>query len=495
MPKTTQVFVKDLSLDLSNYRTVPQRTEAQAVQTMIKMKPDRFWALTESLIDDGYLATENILVLRNGKSKLIVKEGNRRIAALKLIHELLPLKNYDVPVDIQEKIQQISAAWKRNNQKVPCTVYEDNDEAKVEDIVKLVHGKGNQASRDQWNAIARARYNRDVAKVSEPALDLLEKYIKVGKNITEQEKELWSGEYPLTVLLDAIKRIAGRFTGIANTSELIAKYPSIANRDGLERLISDIGNKNVTFETIRNKHADFGTSYGLSLIEKPAVSSSGVSSSPTASTPTSGASPTPTDSTPSSSASSSSANSTPTSDASSSQTDPTPTSTPIYGKSTAVAINDPESVRRALKRFTVLGNNRDKVVTLKNEAVIININKTPLAFCFLVRSMFEVSAKAYCLDHEANGGPKSLKADNTDRQLAHLLDDIYKHLITLSNGKIDTAKQRILHGSIVEITKTNGILSVTSMNQLIHSTTFSLAPSDICIVFGNIYPLLVEMNQ
>jgi len=38
----------------------------------------------ESLLDDGYSPTENIIVLDN-TDHLVVKEGNRRIAALKLI--------------------------------------------------------------------------------------------------------------------------------------------------------------------------------------------------------------------------------------------------------------------------------------------------------------------------------------------------------------------------------------------------------------------------
>ena len=84
MSQITFVDVKSLSLDLANYRTVHQSTEKRAIQTMIAMRPEWFWALTESLIDDGYLATENILVLDYGSSKMVVKEGNRRAKAMKL---------------------------------------------------------------------------------------------------------------------------------------------------------------------------------------------------------------------------------------------------------------------------------------------------------------------------------------------------------------------------------------------------------------------------
>lgn len=37
----------------------------------------------ESLLDDGYLPTENIIVLESPDGKMVVREGNRRVASLK----------------------------------------------------------------------------------------------------------------------------------------------------------------------------------------------------------------------------------------------------------------------------------------------------------------------------------------------------------------------------------------------------------------------------
>jgi hypothetical protein len=84
MPSTTQLNVDKLHLDLSNFRTVHQKNETQAIKTMIAVSPDRFWALMDSLLDDGYHPTENIIIL-SSDNKYLVKEGNRRIAALKII--------------------------------------------------------------------------------------------------------------------------------------------------------------------------------------------------------------------------------------------------------------------------------------------------------------------------------------------------------------------------------------------------------------------------
>ena len=84
MATTKTLPVKELRLDLRNFRTVPQTSEIKALHTMISINPERFWALMESLLDTGYLPTENIIVLKDKKGVYHVKEGNRRIGALKL---------------------------------------------------------------------------------------------------------------------------------------------------------------------------------------------------------------------------------------------------------------------------------------------------------------------------------------------------------------------------------------------------------------------------
>src|SRR5512134_2551864 len=114
MPQTKPVAIKDLALDLGNFRTVKQPDERSAIDAMISTSPDRFWALTGSLLDSGYLPTESVIVLRDGR-KLTVKEGNRRVAALKLIHKIQPLTGLDVPDAVADRIKAVKAAWRRDN--------------------------------------------------------------------------------------------------------------------------------------------------------------------------------------------------------------------------------------------------------------------------------------------------------------------------------------------------------------------------------------------
>jgi hypothetical protein len=464
MPTTNTLLVKKLRLDLSNFRTVKQENEVGAIHAMISINPDWFWALTESLLQDGYHPTENIIVLKGDRSSghLCVKEGNRRVAALKIALGYVSCDSFEVPSHIKDIIATLPKTWKTENKHVPCAIYEPHEAEAVDRIVTLTHGKGEKAGRDNWNAIARARHNREKGGVTETGLDLLEKYLKNGSNVTPQQSERWSGDYPLSVLDEAIKRLAPRF-GVANTRELADKYPStVSNRTILEQILNDVGLGTLTFETIRNKTIDFGQNkYGLPAPAKecnpPSIPGEGGKPAPTPAGPGSGGAP-----------------------------------APAPKKKKAVSLNDPRSVMRTLRAFHPKGNNRDKVVTLLEEARKLKIHLHPHAFCFLLRSMFEISAKAYCVDHASSGGPSATKAGGEDRTLVDILRDVTSHL---TKNNTDKQMTKTLHGAMTEIAKSEGILSVTSLNQLVHSPKFSVNETHICSMFGNVFPLLDAMNR
>jgi len=253
-----------------------------------------------------------------------------------------------------------------------------------------------------------------------------------------------------------------------------------------------IGLEQIKYKTIRSR-TDFATPYGIpphpSTAATPIVPpSSGSANPPT--TPAAAGTPQP-------------ANSVQPSNPAQATTTPQ-TGPPIPSPSTngaqasttspqisaAYATNDPRQVAKRLNGFIPQGNNRAKVVDLKNELLQLKLRKNPIAFCFLLRSMFEISAKVYCDDHSL---PTTIirNGHTSDKNLAALLTDIKNHLT--GNGA-NKNREKALHGAITELNKASGLLSVTSMNQLVHNPSFSISPSDICLLFGNVYPLLEAMN-
>lgn len=495
MARVRSIEVSSLSLDLKNFRTTPQTNEENAVKALISISPNRFYAIMESIIEDGYMPTETIIVLDDGE-KLIVKEGNKRIASMKLILRLVSALSINIPDNIKDKISTITSEWKSRNSAVPCSVYDLSEESIVDKIVNRTHGKGEKTSREPWTSIARARHNRDVNHKSESGLDLLDKYFTHGVNITPAQATRWSGDYKLTVLDEALAKLYSRL-GFSSVSALVADYPSNErNKEVLDKIMMDIGYKKLSFKTIRDTTSDFAVKYGVSPIASTVSDSPGTSSENSSGTGTGSATEpaSPGTANPNSSTTSTGSPSTPPS-----ATDPTGTSsssgaspaTPSTSSSNPVAYatNDPRNVIEMLNQFTPRGNNRQKVVTLRNEIKTLDIKKTPIAFCFLLRSMFEISAKAYCRDHSIS----TAKPNGEEKKLVALLTEISEHIVTQSSNQ--RAKRQELHGATVELNKPESILSVTSMNQLVHNPTFSITAQDISTLFSVIYPLLHDMNN
>ncbi len=421
MSKYQDTPVRDLSLDLRNYRTRPQPDEEAELQALISVNPERFWSLTNSLLDSGYLPTENIIVLRspNDPLYLVVREGNRRVGALKIILGLVDAKaaGVDVPEDIRVAIKKKAKAWKDENESVPCTIYDASESATVDRIVALVHGKGEKAARAPWSAVAKARLSRDRGG-REPALDLLEHFLDAAKNITTHQREAWSGDFPLSVLDDVMKRTATRF-GAKNAPDLANRYPQVSHRTALDAIIRDIGIGTLDFKKVRSDK-DFAAEYGVPKATTQSKKSTPPKTKKRATKKGKGGS------------------------------SPSP----------AMATNDPAGVKRTLRGFKPLGNNREKVVALLKEARALDMRKTPLAFCFVLRSMFEISAKACCQDH----GIKTKRSDGKDRNVVDMLRDATNHLTGSGTKAANMSMTRALHGAMADLAKPDGLLSVTSMN-------------------------------
>ena len=210
-PTRTSKFlpVASLKLDPKNYRTLPQKSEAGFLRAVTVISPDPFWALTSSLLEDGYLPNESIVVVE--KKGVFVLEGNRRIAALKWILGMLKPANLSVPSDVTDRIATVSDVWKAANAQVPCTILLSSEEKLGRKVVARIHGKSEPAGRDRWPSVATARHNRDENGAKEYGLDLLEQFIKLSSVPKASQKERWAGTFPFERVSDeAIKAIAPR---------------------------------------------------------------------------------------------------------------------------------------------------------------------------------------------------------------------------------------------------------------------------------------------
>lgn len=125
-PVYKNINITNLLLYLNNPRFNPVEHQTEAVDAMIRDQPDKLTALERHIALYG-LNPSDIVLVKPYKNQWVVREGNRRIAALKLINEpdLIP-SNFS---KLKKEFRLISLSFDKNLLKnIQCVVLDDEDE-------------------------------------------------------------------------------------------------------------------------------------------------------------------------------------------------------------------------------------------------------------------------------------------------------------------------------------------------------------------------------
>ena len=481
MAKVENLAVKDLELDLDNYRTTSQDSEIDAIKAMIAISPGNFYGVFESILNDGFLPLENLIIQRVGQ-RFIVREGNRRTASLKICLSHIDVANFSFAKQFVDKIMSLSNEWKNASTMVPCLVYSEEERSEADRIVGLIHAKGKKAGRDPWKAIAKARFNRNEEHRSEPGLNLLESFLDRTSELSDDQKYKWSGTYPITVLDEAIKKVAPALS-FKDAPELGKRFPTIPKVNEVDKLIYDIGTTKCKFKTIRQEEPNFLDTYALrpndsqdnktKNADKTAKDTDGSIQS---------------DLSKESESAHNSVTERQNSDVKNNAHPPNSNNkTTSISSTTAYPVSDLRQVKNLLSEFQPKGKHRAKVASLRDEMQKLSLKSTPIAFCLVLRSLFEISAKAYCKDH-------NIKTTNNNGNDLKLVDLLKKCVIHLTDDQKNRQVTRDLHGALTELATNENLISITSMNQLTHNPVFLILPDQIAVRFNNVYPLLEKLN-
>ena len=146
--------IDDLMLDEDNYRFTKAKDQKACVKKIYHMNKLYFKGLMKSIAEDDL--GETLLVYTNENGDNIVADGNRRLSALKVLH------NDDYAPD-----KQIEAYAKelREANTLDFTNIQAQVSSNKELVAKTVHerhsGGGNGTRRQDWKAYANARFGFD----------------------------------------------------------------------------------------------------------------------------------------------------------------------------------------------------------------------------------------------------------------------------------------------------------------------------------------------
>ena len=174
--KIEMVPVENLYFDPKNPRFSSIQFDKEDERTVIDLmiKEENLSDLAVSIADQGFFPGEPLLVYKDG-NKLVVAEGNRRLAAVKVLKH---------PNLTSRKVfHEIAANAERKTNEVPCLVFESRDDTL--EYLGYKHITGNK----KWGALEKAIYLsqlRDFIKGQNPTISNQELHRLLARKVGSQ---------------------------------------------------------------------------------------------------------------------------------------------------------------------------------------------------------------------------------------------------------------------------------------------------------------------
>jgi hypothetical protein len=233
------IKLDNLLLDLENPRIIRAGSQREALQRIIEDQGMKLAVLAESIVSLGGLnPMDRWLVLGSeDKGKFIVYEGNRRLAALKILKDPSVLASLEVRAPIKKRLETAAKGFDQSTvEPIDCFVLSDREEGA--NWLPQRHTGANKGSGIvDWNGLATARF-----RGSDPALQALDAVLKFGGLSDEDRVDIEDG-FPITTLDRLLSSTGVRaIIGVdVKQSKLLTDLPAKQALKVLRRIVTDLG--------------------------------------------------------------------------------------------------------------------------------------------------------------------------------------------------------------------------------------------------------------
>jgi ParB-like nuclease domain len=147
------VSISSIDLDVKNARIRAGQDQSDCIQRILR-KEDQLLALAEDIAEKG-LSTMPILVSPEALGRYVVRDGNRRITALKLLND--PAR-WSPDARLKDKFAAIRRQYLSNIPKNIDILSSDNEEAIVREVILRHSGANGGIGQLDWSAFLRTVY-------------------------------------------------------------------------------------------------------------------------------------------------------------------------------------------------------------------------------------------------------------------------------------------------------------------------------------------------
>jgi len=248
-----EIKVSDLLLDVRNPRHDTLSDQTETLREIIRDQKGKLIKLIQDIIDNGIDPSALIIAVPSEdiKNMFIVLEGNRRVAALKLLSApaMATLGTDNKTID---KIKSFSKTYNLNPiEALTCVVFKQREDANH--WIELRHtGENEGRGLVTWRAKEKARFNQIQGNLF-PALQVVE-FVK--KNANLNEKDLENLKRPN---ISSIQRLMSdpyirETLGIDITDGYVStNLPPSEIINGLTKIVMDFATGSKTVDDIRRK--------------------------------------------------------------------------------------------------------------------------------------------------------------------------------------------------------------------------------------------------
>lgn len=231
--------IDQLLLDVANPRFEAVGGQREALQSVINDQGSKLAKLAQSIAERGLNPMDRLLVApsKGAPSKFVVREGNRRIAALKILQNPDVLGTLDVPAPLARRLQTSAQDFdSKSLTRVPCFVISSDEEADY--WIRLRHtGENEGVGVVDWNGIATSRFRGG----DTPAAHALAFVLKFG-GFDDQERDDLRRWFPITNLarLLATPDVRARLGLTKDGKDVVTTLPAAEALRPLERIVREL---------------------------------------------------------------------------------------------------------------------------------------------------------------------------------------------------------------------------------------------------------------
>lgn len=235
--KHQEISVADLLLDVENPRHPPANNQREAIGLLLDDFGDKTLRLAEDIVESGLSPIDEMLVLQNRNGTYTVLEGNRRIAAIKLLSNPSLASGRTLEKDFKRL-----ASKGEPPTVIRCAVATSREEA--QHWLELRHtGENDGAGVVRWSAESTQRFRRQRGSHADRAISFLDAISKAyPKDAAIQGAAKDVAKEKLTTLGRLVSDPDVRSAlGVSfSDSEMLAHHTAAEMRPAVKRILDDL---------------------------------------------------------------------------------------------------------------------------------------------------------------------------------------------------------------------------------------------------------------